>query len=177
MRALLALPLLLAASTAFADHERVSLSASDVTQTLRPYTDKIEHCYMDHTTDVYGAGKLSIELTITRRGELKTTAIKTPGLSTKVGIAVSSCIVATLDGVSFPARRAQTTATLPYYFQRTAAVGAGPIESCWKAEGCPSAERTASHVKKRTRHARTGSRVGRHGSSARSRPSRVSVSR
>lgn len=171
MRALLALLVLaFAASTALADGKPVSLSAQDVKDTLKPYADEIEHCYLDHTTDVYGAGKLSVELTVTRQGELGTIAIKTPGLLTKTGIAVSSCIVDVLDRVSFPARRAQTTATLPYYFQRT--VSAGPFESCWKAEGCPSVEKTASHAKKQTRYARTGWRVARHGSSSRSRASR-----
>ena len=162
MRALLALLVLaFAASTAVADGTPVSLSSQDVTGTLRPYADQIQHCYLDHTTDVYGAGKLSVELTVTRKGELGTIAIKTPGLMTKVGIAVASCIVDTLDGVSFPARRAQTTATLPYYFQRTAAVGAGPIESCWNAEGCPSVTKTVAHAKKPNRFAR----VARHGAS------------
>ncbi len=172
MRALLALLVLpFAASTALADNP-VSLSARDVTSTLAPYANKIEHCYLDHTTDVYGAGKLSVELTVTRKGALETIAIKTPGLDTKVGVKVAGCIVDTLDGVTFPKRRAQTTATRPYFFQRTAAAGAGPIESCWKAEGCPSVERTASHAKAQNRYARSGWRVVRHGSSSRSRVSR-----
>jgi hypothetical protein len=114
-------------------------------------------------------------LTVTRKGKLETIAIKTPGLTTKLGIQVSSCIVDTLDRVSFPARRAQTTATVPYFFQRTAAIGAGPIESCWKAEGCRT-ERAASHAKQQTRQARGGSRVTRHGSSSRSRLSRHAAS-
>src|SRR3982751_781064 len=61
MRALLALLVLAsAASTALANP--VSLSASDVTTALQPFSDKIEHCYLDHTANVYGLGKLSVEL-------------------------------------------------------------------------------------------------------------------
>lgn len=163
MRALLALLVLtFAASTALADP--ISLSVSDVKTTLAPYEAKLQHCYLDHTADVYGAGKLSVELTVTRKGELKTLAIQTPGLTTKLGMKIGGCIADTLEGLSFPARRAQTTATVPYFFQRTAAAGAGPIESCWKAEGCPTVERTAARVKKQDRYAR----VARHGSHTRS---------
>jgi hypothetical protein len=170
MRALLTLLVLaFAASTALADGKPISLSAEDVTAKLKPYSDTIEHCYLDHTTDVYGAGKLSVELTVTRKGVLETVAIKTPGLTTKVGIAVSSCIVDALDGLTFPERRAQTTATLPYFFQRTAAPDAGPQLSCWKAEGCPVVAATPHHTKKQNRYAR----VAHHGRSR----ARLSVSR
>ncbi len=165
------LVLALAAPAAFAETP-ISLSPGDVKATLAPYADTLEHCYLDHTANVYGAGKLSVELTVTRKGELKTLAIKTPGLETKIGMKVAGCIADTLDGVTFPARRGVTTATVPYFFQRTAAAGAGPYESCWDAKGCPSADRTASHAAKQNRYARGGWRVARHGSSSRSRPSR-----
>jgi hypothetical protein len=168
MRALLALLVLaFAASTALADGTPVSLSSRDVQDTLRPFAGTIEHCYTDHA--VTGSGKLSVELTVTRKGEVETVAIKTPGLDTKVGVKVAGCIVDTLDGVTFPKRRAKTTATVPYYFQRTYAVGAGPYESCWKAEGCREEKQIAKTAAKETRQAR---RVARHGSSARSRVSR-----
>jgi hypothetical protein len=151
MRALPALLVLaFAAPTALAEVP-ISLSARDVKVSLRPHADTIERCYTDHTAEVYGAGRLSIELTITRQGSLETVAIKAPGLDTKVGVKVAGCIVDTLDNVSFPKRRAKTTATIPYFFQRTYAVGAGPIEP---------------------RYARAGWRVQRHASSARSRVSR-----
>lgn len=163
MRALLALLVLaFAASTALANP--VSLSASDVSSALAPYSDKIEHCYLDHTANVYGLGKLSVELSVSKKGALETIAIKTPGLDTKVGIAVAGCIVDTLDGVSFPARRTHTTATVPYFFQRTANVG--PFESCWDAKGCPS-EKVAKA--KPTRDGRGGLRLARHNSSSRAR--------
>ncbi|MFN0249425.1 MAG: AgmX/PglI C-terminal domain-containing protein [Kofleriaceae bacterium] len=175
MRALLALlALAFAASTALADGTSVSLSSRDVQDRLRPYAETIEHCYTDHTTAVSSAGTLSVELTITRKGEVETVAIKTPGLDTKVGVKVAGCVVDTLDGVTFPSRRAKTTATVPYYFQRTFAADAGPFESCWKAEGCreqgAKTANTASHAD--TRYARSGWRLARHGSSSRSRVSR-----
>jgi hypothetical protein len=164
MRALLALLVLAsAASTALANP--VSLSASDVTTALQPFSDKIEHCYLDHTANVYGLGKLSVELSVSRKGALETIAIKAPGLDTAVGVKVASCIVDTLDGISFPARRTHTTATVPYFFQRTADVG--PFESCWKAEGCSTHKTTAKA--KRTRDARSGLRLARHNSASRSR--------
>jgi hypothetical protein len=42
-----------------------------------------------------------------------------------------------VEAVTFPARRTYTTATVPYFFQRTAAPNAGPQESCWNERGCP----------------------------------------
>lgn len=164
------LVLVFAAPTALAGTP-ISLSARDVTTTLGPYADRLEHCYLDHTAHVYGAGKLSVELTVTRKGEVSSLAIKAPGLDMKVGVKVAGCIVDTLEGVRFPARRGETTATVPYYFQRTAAVGAGPFESCWKAEGCPSKE-TVAQTTNQTRYSRSEWRVARHGSSSRSRVSR-----
>ena len=178
MRALLALLVLaFAASTALADTP-ISLSAWDVKAGLEPHAGTIGRCYTDHTTDVAGAGRLSVELAITRKGAIETIAIKTPGLDTAVGVKVAGCIVDALDGLNFPARRAKTTATIPYFFQRTYAAGAGPIESCWKAEGCREAvANTAPRVAKDTRQARVGTRIARHGSSSRSRPSRHANSR
>lgn len=165
MRPLLAaLVLASAAPTAFADTP-LALSPKDVTAALSSRHSTIQHCYLDHTHGVAGAGALSIELNVSRKGELGTVAIQTPGLDTAVGVRVGGCIVDTLTGVTFPARRARTTVTVPYYFQRTAAADAGPYESCWKAEGCRSEPTIAkvAPVPAKAAPAKVAARAARHG--------------
>lgn len=106
MRALLVL--LLTASTALADPDAAKVSA---------YASQIQRCYVDHAR---ADGTLSVELTIGRSGEVSLIAIKAPGLPTKVGIAVSGCIVDTLDGLAFAPRAEESTTTLPFYVERQA---------------------------------------------------------
>lgn len=120
------------------DRGEVALSPTDVTAQLRPYAASIERCYLDRTAEVAGAGKLSVELTVSRKGEVEAIAVKTPGLSTRLGVQIGDCIVHAVEGVAFPARRTHTTATVPFYFQRTTAPGAGPQLSCWDPAGCRS---------------------------------------
>jgi hypothetical protein len=113
-----------------------ALSAQDVTAQLRPVADEIEHCYMDRTTDVRGAGHLELVLSVSRHGVVEHVDVNTPGLATKLAKDVAGCIRTAVTSVSFPARRVFTTATVPYFFQHTAAPGAGPQLSCWNPNGC-----------------------------------------
>jgi hypothetical protein len=137
MRTTLALLVLaLAPTTARADGTPIALSPTDVTAQLRPHASTIERCYLERTADIAGAGRLSLELTVSRKGKVLAIAVKTPGLPTKLGVQIGGCIADSLEGVTFPPRRTYTTATVPFYFQRTAAPGAGPLLSCWSASGC-----------------------------------------
>lgn len=122
------------AGSAFADDH--GLSAQDVEHQLGPMSAQIESCYLERTADVRGAGHLDLVFTVSRYGIIENLTVKTPGLSAKLGKQIDSCIRETVEHVAFPARRASTTATVPYYFQHTAAPNAGPQLSCFSAAGC-----------------------------------------
>jgi len=130
---LLSLAFVLAAAPAFADD---ALSAQDVQHQLGPVSAQIESCYLERTADVRGAGHLDLVLTVSRHGILENLAVKTPGLAPKIQKQIDNCIRETVEKVSFPAKRTQTTATVPYYFQHTYAPNAGPQLSCFSAAGC-----------------------------------------
>jgi hypothetical protein len=137
MRTLLFVLLTVAtAGSAFADDH--ALSAQDVEHQLGPVAAQIESCYLERTADVRGAGHLDLVLTVSRHGILENLAVKTPGLAPKISKQIDNCIRETVEHVSFPAKRVPTTATVPYYFQRTAAPNAGPQLSCFSASGCHS---------------------------------------
>jgi hypothetical protein len=131
---LLSLALVLLAVPAFADDH--ALTAQDVEHQLGPVSAQIESCYLERTADVHGAGHLDLVLTVSRHGILESLAVKTPGLAPKIQKQIDSCIRETVEHVAFPAKRAPTTATVPYFFQRTAAPNSGPQLSCFSASGC-----------------------------------------
>jgi hypothetical protein len=131
---LLSLALVLLTAPAFGDDH--ALTAQDVEHQLGPVSAQIESCYLERTADVRGAGHLDLVLTVSRHGILESLAVKTPGLAPKVQKQIDSCIRETVERVAFPAKRVPTTATVPYFFQRTAAPNAGPQLSCFSAAGC-----------------------------------------
>ena len=124
------------ATTAAADPKPRALTPADVTSQLAPFADQIEHCYLDRTTEIRGAGQLELVLTVTRHGSVESLDIKTPGLATKLAKQIDGCIREMIASVAFPARKTFTTATVPFFFQRTAAPNAGPQLSCWDPKGC-----------------------------------------
>lgn len=124
------------ATTAAAESRPRALSAADVASQLAPFSEQIEHCYLDRTAEIRGAGQLELVLTVTRHGSVESLDVKTPGLATKLAKQIDGCIRETIGTVAFPARKTFTTATVPYFFQRTAAPNAGPQESCWDPKGC-----------------------------------------
>ncbi len=126
---------LLAATSAVHADER-SLSASDITAQLRPISPEIERCYLERTAEVRGAGHLAIVLTIDKHGILDQLSVKTPGIAARVSKQIESCIRETVAPMSFPKKRVTTTATVPYFFQRTVAPNAGPQLSCFDPAGC-----------------------------------------
>ena len=123
---------------ALASADERSLSAQDVEAKLKPMSAQIESCYVDRTSEVHGAGHLDLVLTVSRHGILENLAVKTPGLAPRLAKQIDGCIRETIAQVSFPAKRVTTTATVPYFFQRTAAPNAGPQLSCWSSTGCHS---------------------------------------
>lgn len=133
MRFTIAFALLAAfASVALADAKPVSLTAADVKDRLAVVSTDVEQCYLD----AKATGKVELTLSIDKRGELYDVAVATPGLSSKRAKKVSACIEKAVTGLAFAEARTSTTATVPYYFQRTVAPGAGPQYSCYSASGC-----------------------------------------
>ncbi len=123
-------------TSAAADPKPRALTPGDVTAQLAPFADRIEHCYLDRTTEIRGAGQLELVLTVTRHGSVEAIDVRTPGLAAKLAKQIDGCIRETIESVAFPARKTFTTAAVPYFFQRTAAPNAGPQLSCWDPKGC-----------------------------------------
>jgi hypothetical protein len=132
--ALIAVPAIASAETP--QPVRRTLEASEVTAQLKPYGEDINRCYLDAAADVKGAGKLEITLSIHRSGKLDAIDVATPGLPKKLATRIATCVKTVVEGTSFPARRAPTTAIVPYFYQHTAAPNAGPQLSCWNPKGC-----------------------------------------
>jgi hypothetical protein len=127
---------LLAGSVTTAAADSRDLDASEIHAQLKPFAGAIEHCYVDRTTAMYGAGHLELVLDVSRYGIVERVEINTPGLPAKLAKDIGGCIRAAIAPVSFPVKRTTTTITVPYFFQRTAAPNAGPQLSCWNPRGC-----------------------------------------
>ncbi len=112
------------------------LEASEVAAEVRPYAPDIERCYLDRLGDVRRAGKLDVMFVIGRDGYVVSLAAAAPGLPARTVRPVTACIREAVDPIHFPARRSDTTAIVPYYFQHTNAPGGGPQLSCWDPRGC-----------------------------------------
>ena len=137
MRTYLASLIVIAAvAPAYADSR--GLEASEVRAQLKPVAGAIEHCYIDRTTEIRGAGHMDLVLDVSRYGIVETLRVTTPGLPEKLAKDVDACVRAVVTPVAFPVKKTFTTATVPYYFQRTDAPNAGPQESCWDPKGCHS---------------------------------------
>jgi hypothetical protein len=108
------------------------LDADEISSVVAPYAQDIERCF-DRTRR---AGHLELTLVIGRAGDVVTLRAAAVGLSTEAARKIEACIGVTVAQARFPARRSDTTAVVPYYFQRTAAPNAGPQLSCWNARGC-----------------------------------------
>jgi len=112
------------------------LSAGEVAAEVRPYLPEIERCYLERLGDLRQAGHLDLTFVIGRDGTVVSIAAAAPGLPVRTVRRVESCIRDAVDALHFPARRNDTTAIVPYYFQRIDAPGAGPQPSCWNPKGC-----------------------------------------
>lgn len=113
-----------------------TLSAAEVSTRMRAFDAEIGGCYHRIAGAVRGAGHLDIRLDIHRTGAVDAIDVATPGLSTRTSLAIARCVKTTLAGTTFPARKSPTIAVVPYFYQRTAAPGAGPQLSCWNPRGC-----------------------------------------
>jgi hypothetical protein len=112
------------------------LEASEVAAEVRPYAPDIERCYLDRLDDVRHAGRLDVMFVIGRDGHLVSLDIAAPSLPARNVVQMAACIREVVDPIHFPARRADTTAIVPYLFQYTSTPGGGPQLSCWNPKGC-----------------------------------------
>jgi hypothetical protein len=112
-----------------------TLSLSEIDAQVKPVSDEISRCFLGATGGERG-GQLLVQLAIHRRGTLDAVTVSAPGVPAKLVHKIEACVRGVVEALEFPARRAPTTAVLPYQFQRTVARGAGPQPSCFSSRGC-----------------------------------------
>jgi hypothetical protein len=116
--------------------KQAHLSASDVAALVAPHGPAIERCYLDAVGGVRRTSQLDLMFVIARQGHVLSVDIGAPAASPLAVDAMVRCIRSAVDSLHFPERRNDTTAIVPYVFQRTEAPSAGPQLSCWNPKGC-----------------------------------------
>ena len=111
------------------------LEPSEVRDRMKVVDADVAACYLDAVGERRGAGQLEIKLSIHRTGLLDRIDVSTPNLPAPTAKKIETCVKAAVKDLAFPARRAETVAVVPYYWQRTAAKH-GPQYSCWDPKGC-----------------------------------------
>jgi hypothetical protein len=124
-----------AGSTSAAQREAY-LTAREISTQVSPYAAEIEHCYLERAGNVKRTGRLDLTVMIARDGVVQAVRTATPGLPAHTARRVEACIRDIVEPLRFPARRSDTTAIVPYAFQKTHAPDAGPLMSCWNPRGC-----------------------------------------
>jgi len=115
------------------------LTQTDIEQAIAHDVDAVARCYKKFGLRHKKAkGELRIELVVHRRGYVKRVSIDAPGVR---GKKLERCVRPLAQAWSFPERRYFTVASVPFFFLRTDAKGAGPMHSCWSAKGCPTRRR------------------------------------
>lgn len=127
---------LLAVAPALRERPERYLTTSDVTTVVGDRAADIERCYLDAVGASRRGGKLDVMFTIARNGSVLSVDTAAPSLSAVAAHRMHTCIRTAVEGLTFPSRRNDTTAIVPYYFQRTDAPNAGPQLSCWNPRGC-----------------------------------------
>jgi hypothetical protein len=112
------------------------LTTGDVTDIVAPRAADIERCYVDALGAARRGGRLDVMLTIARDGAVRSVDTAAPGMPVVAAHQMHTCIRTAVESLQFPVRRNDTTAIVPYYFQRTDAPDAGPQLSCWNPRGC-----------------------------------------
>ena len=112
------------------------LSAGEITALVAPHAPEIERCYLDGIGASQRPGHLDLTFMIGRDGNVFSLKAAAAGVPAKVVAKIETCVRNAVDGIQFPARRSDTTAIVPYFFQKTNAPNAGPVMSCWNPRGC-----------------------------------------
>jgi hypothetical protein len=114
------------------------LSTGDVSEVVAQRGAEIEHCYVDALGAARRGGRLDLMFIIARDGHVVSLDSAAPGVPAVAAHQLHKCLRTAVEALQFPARRNDTTAVVPYYFQRTDAPNAGPQLSCWNPRGCKS---------------------------------------
>jgi hypothetical protein len=112
------------------------LTTGDVTEVVASRSSEIERCYINALGASRRGGRLDLMFIIARDGHVVSLDSAASGLPTVAAHRLHKCLRTTVEALQFPARRNDTTAIVPYYFQRTDAPNAGPQLSCWNPKGC-----------------------------------------
>lgn len=113
-----------------------TLTAKDVERYLAPYVKTIRTCYLDNVKP-QATRTLRLELIIHRDGSVFRLGVITPQVPKPIARKVEMCIRAAASEWHFPPRSGFTHVTVPFFFHRAEAPGAGPYPSCWSPRGCP----------------------------------------
>jgi len=125
------------AASAHREDPGATLSAVDVATYFAPNVPAVRGCYLTHARGKAMDGTLRLELIIHPNGLVFRFGFAAPGVVAPALRKLETCLRDLVPSWHFPERKGYTTAVLPFLFQRTQAPGAGPIESCWDARGCP----------------------------------------
>jgi hypothetical protein len=112
------------------------LTSGEISRNVAPHAPQIERCYLEQLGAGRQGGRLELTLVIARDGSVRSLKAAASGLPAKTVRKVEACIREIVETVQFPARRNDTTAVVPYMFQKTDVPNAGPLESCWNSRGC-----------------------------------------
>ena len=114
------------------------LTTSDVSEVVAQRAAEIEQCYVDALGAARRGGRLDLMFIIARDGHVVSLDSAAPGVPVVAAHQLHKCLRTAAGALQFPVRRNDTTAVVPYYFQRTEAPNAGPQLSCWNPRGCKS---------------------------------------
>jgi hypothetical protein len=114
-----------------------TLSAKDLQKYFEPYVPAVKACYLANARGKTVDGTLRLELIVHPTGKILRFGFAAPGVTKPARGKLDGCLRKLVPSWSFPARKGFTSAVLPFLFLKTTAAGAGPIESCWDARGCP----------------------------------------
>lgn len=119
---------------AYADE--YGLGRAELNKVLEPLRSSINRCYLASAGEL--GGRMDLTLEISRYGSLHDIDVSTPNLRNKsVARKISACVKGVVKQLTFPKRKASTTAKFSYVFHKTRAPGDGPQLSCWNPRGCP----------------------------------------
>lgn len=112
------------------------LSAGEINSLVAPHAPEIERCYLGSIGAAQRPGHLDVTFMIGHDGNVFSLKAAAAGVPAKAVAKIETCIRSAVDGIQFPARHGDTTAVVPYFFQKTNAPNAGPVMSCWNPKGC-----------------------------------------
>ncbi len=119
------------------DKLETTLTAKDLATYFAPYVPEVRRCYVANARSKTADGTLRLELIVHPSGSIYKFGFAAPGVVSPWLVKLDACLRKLVPTWHFAVRTRFTTAVLPFMFIKTAAPGAGPVESCWDPRGCP----------------------------------------